>query len=166
MIYIWCVSKLGNIFKSPIPKKIFSRGRFAKSIELHVKLKYAPERSYHKGTRNTLKIMFFFFQGAHHTPKVGCFFNIIKILLFGGFITQLVKKLQQWSLCEMIEDVLPFVLNTKQPLSDIWLLRYKQNSFGCFKKKNNSLNFFENTQNCFAYISATKYRLEAVLHSK
>ena len=35
----------------------------------------------------------------------------------------------------MIEDILPFVLNTKRPLCDIWLLRYKQNSFGCFKKK-------------------------------
>ena len=28
------------------------------------------------------------------------------------------------------------------------------------------LNFYENTQNCFAYISATKYRSEAVLYSK
>ena len=36
---------------------------------------------------------------------------------------------QLWSLCKMIEDVLPFVLNTKRPLSNIWLLRYKQNSF-------------------------------------
>ena len=35
----------------------------------------------------------------------------------------------------MIEDILPFVLNTKRPLSDIWLLRYKQNSFGCFREK-------------------------------
>ena len=26
-------------------------------------------------------------------------------------------------------------LNTKRPLSVIWLLRYKQNSFGCFLKK-------------------------------
>ena len=28
------------------------------------------------------------------------------------------------------------------------------------------LIFFENTQNCFAYISATKYQLENVLYSK
>ena len=28
------------------------------------------------------------------------------------------------------------------------------------------LNFFENTQNYFAYISATKYRSEAILYSK
>ena len=28
------------------------------------------------------------------------------------------------------------------------------------------MNFFENTQNCFAYISATKYHSEAVLYSK
>ena len=35
----------------------------------------------------------------------------------------------------MIEDILPFVLNTKRPLSDIWLLSYKQNSFGCFLTK-------------------------------
>ena len=29
---------------------------------------------------------------------------------------------------EVIEDILPFVLNTKWPLSNIWLLRYKQNT--------------------------------------
>ena len=31
-----------------------------------------------------------------------------------------------------------------------------------FCEKNEIQNFFENTQNCFAYISATKYRSEAV----
>ena len=33
-------------------------------------------------------------------------------------------------------------------------------------KKNEVLNISENTQNCFAYISAIKYRSEAVLYSK
>ena len=33
-------------------------------------------------------------------------------------------------------------------------------------KKNEVLNISENTQNCFAYILATKYRSEAVLYSK
>ena len=33
-------------------------------------------------------------------------------------------------------------------------------------EKIEGLIFFENTQNCFAYISATKYRSEAVLYSK
>ena len=56
----------------------------------------------------------------------------LKIQHFYCFITQLVNKLQQWSLYEVIEDILPFVLNTKRPLSDIWLVSYKQNSFGCF----------------------------------
>ena len=37
-----------------------------------------------------------------------------------------------------------------------------QTFLGVFWKKNNILNFFENTLNCFAYISATKYRSEAV----
>ena len=45
----------------------------------------------------------------------------------------------------MKEDILPFVMNTKWPLSDIWLLRYKQNSFGCFRK-NSKLIFSKNTQ--------------------
>ena len=67
-------------------------------------------------------------------PKLGVFSNFSKYSVFCCFITQLVKKLQQWSLSEVIEDILPFVLNTKRPLSDIWLLRYKQNSFGCFRK--------------------------------
>ena len=30
---------------------------------------------------------------------------------------------------------MPFIFNTQGPLSDIWLLRYKQNSFGCVRKK-------------------------------
>ena len=58
------------------------------------------------------------------------------------------------------------VLNTKWPLSNIWLLSYERNSFGCFFEKFSILNFFENTQNCFPYILATKDRSEAVLYSK
>ena len=45
-------------------------------------------------------------------------------------------KCASWAaLYEVIEDIITFVLNTKRPLSDIWLLRYKQNSFGCFWEK-------------------------------
>ena len=91
---------------------------------------------------------------------------MFKIQRFCCFITQLVKMLQQWSLHDLIEDILPFVLNTKRPLSDIWLLRYKQYSFGCFWQNRKSWLFFENTQNCFAHNSATKYRSEAVLYLK
>merc|ERR1712081_129278 len=75
---------------------------------------------------------------------MGVFSKMFKIQFFCCFITQLVKKLQQWSLFEMIEDILPFVLNTKRPLSDIWLLRYKQNSFGCFREKS-QFQFFPKT---------------------
>ena len=39
-------------------------------------------------------------------------------------------------------DILPFVSNTKRPLSNIWLLKYKQNSFGCFRKKNQNFNLY------------------------
>ena len=91
---------------------------------------------------------------------------MLRIHFFCCFITQLVKKLQQWCLYEVIEGILPFVLNTKRPLSDIWLLSYKPNSFGCFLKRRKFRIFFENTQKCFAYISATKYRSKAVLYSK
>ena len=65
-------------------------------------------------------------------PKLGVFSRLLKFNILVALITQLVKKLQQWSLYEVIEDILPIVLNTKRPLSDIWLLIYKQNSFGCF----------------------------------
>ena len=98
-------------------------------------------------------------------PKLGVFW-IYEIQNFCCFNTQLVKMLQQWSLYNVIEDILPFVLNTKRPLSDIWLLSYKQNSFGCYSKTFSFWSFIENTQNCFAYISATKYRTETVLYSK
>ena len=76
-----------------------------------------------------------FFRVFTKRPKLGVFSNFSKYSFFYCFITQLEKKLQQWSLYEVIEDILPFVLNTKRPLSDIRLLRYKQNSFGCFLKK-------------------------------
>ena len=39
--------------------------------------------------------------------------------------------LQQWLLYEVIEDILPFVLNTKWPLSDIWLLSYEAYTLRC-----------------------------------
>ena len=84
-------------------------------------------------------------QGAHRTPKIGWFFSkFMKLNIFVFLITQLVKKLQQWSLYEVIGHILPFVLNTKQALSNIWLLSYDQNS----------------------YITVSKYRPEAVLYSK
>ena len=38
--------------------------------------------------------------------------------------------------------------------------------FWVFYEKSEILIFFENTQNYFAYISATKYRSEAVLYLK
>ena len=99
-------------------------------------------------------------------PKLGVFSRLLKFNILVALITQLVKKLQQWSLYEVIEDIMPFVLNTKRPLSDIWLLSYEQNSFGCFLNKLKFWMFFKNTQKYLAYISATKYRLEAVLYSK
>ena len=40
--------------------------------------------------------------GAYRTPKIGCFLKILKIQLFCCFITQLVKKLHQWFLYEVI----------------------------------------------------------------
>ena len=91
-------------------------------------------------------------QGVHRTPKIGCFFQIYEIQHFCRFITQLVKKLQQWSIYEVIEDILPFVLNTKRPLSDIWLLRYKQNSLGCFEK-NSEFPFFQKTPKTVLFIT-------------
>ena len=73
------------------------------------------------------------------------FFKMFRIHLF-CFITQLVKKLLQWSLYEVIEDIMPIVLNTKRPLSDIWLLSYEQNSFWCFLKILEFCFFFQTTK--------------------
>ena len=99
-------------------------------------------------------------------PKLGVFFYFPKYILLVAVISQLVKKLHQWSLYEVIEDILLFDLNTKHPLRDIWLLRYKQNSFGCFQRNSGVKFFLKNTQNCYAYNSVTKYRSESVLYSK
>ena len=46
-------------------------------------------------------------------------------------------------------------------VAELWV---KQ--FWVFFEKIEILNFFKNTQNRFAYISATKYRSEAILYSK
>ena len=77
-------------------------------------------------------------------PKLGVFSRLLIFNILVALITQLIKKLQQWSLYEVMEDILPIVLNTKRPLSDIWLLRYKQNSFGCFQR-NSEVTFFSKT---------------------
>ena len=68
-------------------------------------------------------------------PKLGVFSRLLIFNILVALITQLIKKLQQWSLYEVIKDILVFGLNTKRPLSDIWLLSYKPNSFECFLKK-------------------------------
>ena len=36
--------------------------------------------------------------GVNHTPEIGCFFQINEIQHICFFITQLIEKLQQWSL--------------------------------------------------------------------
>ena len=85
-----------------------------------------------------------FSMGVQQTPKLGVFCYFLKYSILVAVISQLVKKLQQWSSDEVIENILPLVLNTKRPLSDIWLLRYKQNSFGCFREKS-QFQFFPKT---------------------
>ena len=85
-------------------------------------------------------------------PKLGVFPKFMKFNILFCFITQLIKRLQQWSLNEVIEDIRPFVLNTKRPLSDIWLLRYKQNRFGCFRK-NSEFQFSQKTPKIVLLIS-------------
>ena len=91
----------------------------------------------------------FSIQGVYCTPKVGVFSKTFKKHNFCCFIAQLIKKLQHWSIYEVIEDMLPFVLNTKQLLSNIWLLRNKQNNFGCLRKKKTEFEFFQKTPKLF-----------------
>ena len=45
-------------------------------------------------------------------------------------------------------------------VAELWAKQFR-----VFFEKFQILIFFENTQNCFAYISATQYRSEAVLYS-
>ena len=68
-------------------------------------------------------------------PKLGVFYYYPKYSFIVAFTYQRTQKPQQWSLIEVIEDILPFVFNTKRTLSNIWLLSYKQNNFGCFWEK-------------------------------
>ena len=87
-------------------------------------------------------------------PKLGVFSKLSKYSFFCCFITWLVKKLQQWSLYEVVEDILPFIFDTKRPLSDIWLLSYKQNNFGSFWGKKCNSDFFQKDPKLFClYLS-------------
>ena len=126
---------MGPIFFSswasvPIPGK--SKGGLNENKKLKV---YNTSINCVEATENSIFRFYVLSRVRTIRPKLGVFSKMFKIQLFCCFITQLVKKLQQWSLYEVIEDILPFVLNTKRPLSDIWLLSYKQNSFGCFFEK-------------------------------
>ena len=85
--YIWCVSKLGNIFKSPTGKKFFLRGHCDKSIEPYVKTKYVPERSCHMLARNTLKLIVFFFHWGVQNPSIWPIFKkCSKLVKLRGFL--------------------------------------------------------------------------------
>ena len=64
-----------------------------------------------------------------------------------------------------VEGNVWFILNTKLPQRDIWLLRYKQDIFGYFRTMN-LFNFLRNWWNCFINIKAIKYSSAAVLCSK
>ena len=85
--------------------------------------------------------------------------QFIKFNSFGCFITQLVKKLHQWSLYEVINKYK--TASERYLVTELWAKR-----FWVFFGKNEILKFFENTQNCFANISATNYHSEAILYSK
>ena len=100
------------------------------------------------------KILIFHFH-VLSTPKVGCFFKIVKILHFCYFITQLVNKLQHRSLYKVIEDVLPYVLNTCMQKSFAW---FQKNADFPFFSKINEIVYFN--------ISAINYPSDAVLYWK
>ena len=55
-----------------------------------------------------------------------------KIVITFVVFSQLITKLQKWSLCKVKEDILPFVLNTWLPLGEIWVLNYSVTSIGQF----------------------------------
>ena len=52
----------------------------------------------------------------------------------------------------MIEDILPFVLNTEWPVTNAGLLRYEQNSFGCISLTA-GFQLFQNTPKTILLIS-------------
>ena len=99
-------------------------------------------------------------------PKLGVFSKLSKYHFFVALITQLVKKATATVFKSGDRGYSPvrFEYNTASErylVAELWL---KQ--FWVFFEKSEILNFFENTQNCFAYISATKHGSEAVLYSK
>ena len=60
-------------------------------------------------------------------PKMFCFLLMFfKMQHFGCLISRLLK------MHDVKEHILPLVLNTKQPLSDIWYLRFQQNNLTNF----------------------------------
>ena len=62
-----------------------------------------------------------------------------KDYFFNPSLTWFIKKILWIALYEVMEVTLLFILDTKCSLRDIWLLRYKQNSFGYIHKKTISI---------------------------
>ena len=104
--------------------------------------------------------------GVHRAPKIGCFFQITEIQHSCCFNYSAHKKATAmvfiWG--DRGYHAVRFEYKTASErylVAELWA---KQ--FWVFFEQIEVLNFFENTQKCFAYISATKYRSEAVLYSK
>ena len=83
-----------------------------------------------------------------------------KCSILAAVISQLLKKLQQWSLYEGREDI---SCCSFWAIFGCWVI--SKTSLCVFGKNWNS-DIFQYTQSCFAYISATKYRSKTVLYSK
>ena len=83
----------------------------------------------------------------HRTPEIVFFSNLWNLTFL-----LLYYSARKYSTSMVIKDILLFVLNTKKPLSDIWLLRYKQNKFWCFIKTNR-ISFLSKTPKTVLLIS-------------
>ena len=85
-------------------------------------------------------------------PRLGVFSTFPKYTIFVTFMSQFTQRVQQWSFYEMMDNILPYVLNKKRPLADSWLWRYWQKRFECIHQ-NASFEFLPNTPETILLIS-------------
>ena len=85
--YIWCVSKLGNIFTSPTGKKIFSRGRCAKC-----KIKICPWEILPQRNQKYLQDNVFLFLGCTPYAQSWVFFQYFQNTAFWWLYYSACKK--------------------------------------------------------------------------
>ena len=117
--YIWCISKLGNIFRSQLEFFFLQKPVRTKYAVLH-QSKRCSFQIKDPATKNYISLCF-------KSPKMMQDGQIVKTLKMHNVcchILRLFSILGKRTFYYPVQEILPFVFTTKQPPNDKWLPRY------------------------------------------